>query len=146
MHVNCFFCTDSQRSLTPDDVENLEGLSYSDQISLLAKMCPDYYTIAKIMAKEKLLDVMNYEIAYSMTGDDCCFICQDKILYYEIRIKKIVLDSEVAAKYGKEILKMHFDCFVLHRNSHGQAYGFDMIPGFDTLQQNHQKIVKLMLP
>lgn len=91
-------------------------------------------------------DITNYGIEYSTSNDDYCFVCKEQIFRNELRIKKTVYDSDVAAQFGKEILWNHMHCFVIQRDLFKYELGGDKLPGFMTLQPAHQVIIREALP
>lgn len=60
----------------------------------------------------------------------------------EVRICKVVYDTEIGAKYGGQPLWHHVSCFAKQRNELLFFAGGESIPGFDTLKKEDQKIVK----
>lgn len=73
-------------------------------------------------------------------------MCNEQIVRNEIRIKKIVFDSDLGVKFGKEILRNHLHCFVFHRDLYAFKFSGEFLPGFGGLQQAHREIVKKALP
>lgn len=91
-------------------------------------------------------DITNFGIEYSTSNEDNCFICKEKIFRNEIRIKKTIYDSEVAAQFGKELLWNHMHCFVLQRDFFVFNFSGEKLPGFEALITSHQDIIREALP
>lgn len=114
-------------------------------------MDPKFETLARKRAAEAEepldpADITNFGIEYATSNDDNCFFCKEQILRNEIRIKKTVYDTDIAARFGKEILWNHMHCFVIQRNFYAFQLGGNTLPGFDMLQPAHQVIIKEALP
>lgn len=109
----------------------------------------DYEEFAKKQTSKKLPDsnaIANFEIEYSRSNDDPCFVCNDEITRNEIRIKKVVFDTEIARQFGREIRWNHLECFVMQRDMFGFLPSGVLLPGFDKLQEEHQRFIKECLP
>jgi poly [ADP-ribose] polymerase len=53
----------------------------------------------------------DYGIEYSANARAGCRGCELKIIKQEIRVKKVIYDSEVALKYGSQATWYHLECF-----------------------------------
>lgn len=88
----------------------------------------------------------DYGIEYSVSGRAGCCGCSQKIAKDDIRIKKVVYDTEVGMKYGGQPLWHHIDCFVAVRDELGYwASGADL-NGFKSLSKEDQAKVKKTIP
>lgn len=84
----------------------------------------------------------NFGIEYSISCEDQCVMCQEPIPRNELRIKKIVYDTEIAEKYGKEVQWNHYFCFIMQRDYYNFRLGGEMLPGFLNLQPEHQNFIR----
>lgn len=91
------------------------------------------------MTKEALRD---YGIEYAKSGRAECHGCEIKILKDEMRVKKVVFDTEVGMKYGGQPLWHHFECFAKLRTELGWFSGGEQLPGFAALKKDDQTKVK----
>lgn len=88
----------------------------------------------------------DYGIEYAKSGRAGCCGCSQKIANGDIRIKKVVYDTEVGMKYGGQPLWHHVDCFVKVRDELGYwASGADL-NGFKSLSKEDQAVVKKSVP
>lgn len=53
----------------------------------------------------------DFGVEYAASGRATCRGCEIKILKDEVRIKKVVFDTEVGMKYGGQPLWHHVECF-----------------------------------
>lgn len=150
-HEHCFFLKFKPQSR--DEIHNFEGLKYDDQLNILMKIdpssIPTLKKVAEKLAAEKSPnpnDIVTFGIEYSTANDQRCVACNENISRNEIRIKKIVYDSDIAVQFGKEIRWHHLHCFIEKRDSCGFVVGGYQLPGFQSLQTEHQKIVREALP
>lgn len=146
-HKQCFFVNHQLKCA--DQIANFEGIKYDDQLDVLTRIDPEFDKIAKKRAAEKPPDpaaITNYGIEYSTSNDDACHVCNEKIPRNELRIKKIVYDSDIGVQFGKEILWNHLHCFIFQRDLYAFKFGGEVLPGFDSLQPAHKAIVKDALP
>lgn len=63
----------------------------------------------------------------------------------DIRIKKIVFDTEVGMKFGGQALWHHVNCFASIRGDYGFYVGGEQLDGFRELSPEDKKIVKKAL-
>lgn len=150
-HKECFF--EQFKPHSRDEIANFEGLSYDDQLNILVRIDPSsILTLQKVVEKraaEKTPnpnDITNFSIEYSTTNDQPCFVCSENIFRNEIRIKKIVFDSDLAVRFGKEIRWNHLHCFIERRDLFGFEVSGCHLPGLETLQAENQMFVKEALP
>lgn len=90
--------------------------------------------------------ISNYSIEYSLSNEDHCNVCKENIPRNELRIKKIDYKSDIALKFGKEILWNHWHCFVMERERYGFKLSGSMLPGFESLQPAHMEVIRESLP
>lgn len=122
-------------------------MTYADQADIFAKIDPklrNKYEKIKIATEEPPdpNSLENFGIEYSISCEDMCAMCQELIPRNELRIKKVVYDTETAAKYGKEVLWNHYYCFIMQRDYYGFRLSGEMLPGFQTLRQEHQNEIR----
>lgn len=84
----------------------------------------------------------DFGVEYAKSGRAACCGCQQKIARDDLRIKKVVFDTEVGMKYGGQPLWHHVDCFVQLRNDLGFFAGGDVLPGYKDLEKEDQAIIK----
>lgn len=63
----------------------------------------------------------------------------------DIRIKKVLYDTEIGMKFGGQPKWHHLDCFVAVRHDYGFYVGGEMLEGFSGLSAEDKKIVKQKL-
>lgn len=146
-HNQCFF--DNHQPKFADQIENFEGIKYDDQLDILARMDPTFAIIAKKRAAQEPPDpaaITNYGIEYSTSNDDACHVCSEPICRNELRIKKIVFDTDIGVQFGKEILWNHLHCFIFNRDMYAFKFSGEILPGFEGLQPAHKEIIKEALP
>lgn len=148
-HKRCFLKTHTVNSR--DEFANFEGIDYDDQLKILLKIDKNanLEAIAVKRANKNPVEsssLQTFGVEYSSSADDKCWSCQEKFYRNEIRFKKIVFNSEVAAQYGKEIIWTHLDCFCLKREIFDFLHGGNRLPGYETLRPEHRKIIREALP
>lgn len=148
-HQECFLS--SHRVHSRDEFANFEGINYDDQLDILMKIDKNsnFEQIAYKRANEKPLkssDVNNFGVEYSTSSDDKCWVCKEQIMRTELRFKKTVYNSEIAAEFGKEILWNHLHCFIEKREIFDFIHGGNRLPGYDQLQSEHRQIIRDVLP
>ncbi|XP_028036394.1 poly [ADP-ribose] polymerase [Bombyx mandarina] len=84
----------------------------------------------------------DFKVEYSKSSRATCPECEIKICKDEIRICKILYDTEVGMKYGGQPRWHHLPCFVKCRNELLYFAGGENLPGFDDLKKADQIIVK----
>lgn len=88
----------------------------------------------------------DFGIEYSKSGRATCPGCQLKVSKDDVRVKKVVYDTEVGMKFGGQALWHHLECFAQIRNDLGWLEKGEMLPGFKALSAEDQKKVKTLLP
>lgn len=146
--MQCFF--ETQKVKFVNQIQNFESIKHKDQIFIIRQVDPefDYDNFVERQTKQKLPDnaITSFGIEYSRSNDDPCYICKDRILRNEVRIKKEAFDTEIARQFGKEIQWSHLECFVINRDMFGYNLSGVLLPGFEKLQAEHQRFVKECLP
>lgn len=79
---------------------------------------------------------------YSKSSRADCVGCHNKIMKEDIRVKRVVYDTEVGAKFGGQPLWHHLNCFASIRGDYGFYLGGDSLPGFGELSPGDKKLVK----
>jgi poly [ADP-ribose] polymerase 1 len=87
----------------------------------------------------------DFGIEYSVSSRAECVGCQNKIMKDDIRVKRIVYDTEVGAKFGGQALWHHLNCFVSIRGDYGFYLGGESLPGYSDLSSSDRKEVKKVL-
>jgi poly [ADP-ribose] polymerase 1 len=154
-HFDCFFV--KQRPKTVDEIEHFENISSDDQQRIRKKiedstgiLLPE--TSKGKKGKKRAADsqanaaaLKDFGIEYSVSSRAECVGCQNKIMKENIRVKKIVYDTEVGAKFGGQPLWHHLNCFVSIRGDYGFYLGGESLPGFENLSASDRKQVKKVL-
>lgn len=81
-----------------------------------------------------------------MSGRASCPGCFIKISKDEVRIKKVVHDTEVGMKFGGQALWHHVECFAQLRTELGWFESGDRLPGFKSLNKDDQATVMQHIP
>lgn len=84
----------------------------------------------------------DFGVEYSLSSRAECVGCQNKIMKEDIRVKKVVFDTEVGFKFGGQPLWHHLECFAKIRGDYGFYLGGDQLPGFSSLSPEDKKTVK----
>lgn len=84
----------------------------------------------------------DFGIEYSRSSRAECVGCQNKIMKEDVRVKKVVFDTEVGFKFGGQPLWHHLECFAKIRGDYGFYLGGDQLPGFSSLSPEDKKTVK----
>uniref|UniRef100_A0A182T6L0 PARP-type domain-containing protein n=1 Tax=Anopheles maculatus TaxID=74869 RepID=A0A182T6L0_9DIPT len=151
-HEDCFF--KKQRPTTEGDVANFEALRYEDQkkirdaIALFAKgVVP---AAGKGKGKKRSAaeaqSLKDFGVEYAASGRAMCRGCELKILKDEMRIKKVVYDTEVGMKYGGQPLWHHAECFAKLRSDLGYFEKAESLPGYRSMKPEDQSTLKKLLP
>lgn len=119
-HFKCFF--EKHRPKTADDIEHFENVSYDDQQKIRTKIEETTSILLPEVKGKKgkkraaesqsanAAALKDFGIEYSVSSRAECVGCQNKIMKEDIRIKKIVYDTEVGAKFGGQSLWHHLNC------------------------------------
>jgi poly [ADP-ribose] polymerase 1 len=147
-HSRCFFM--AHKVMLTNHIENFENIKYDDQLEIILKIDPNsaekFKKIAEKRENEASESYKNFGVEYANTNTDTCATCKEPIDRNELRIKKIVFDSDTAAKFGKEILWAHLHCFIFNRDQYDYLWDGKLLTGFNELQPAHQVIVEEALP
>lgn len=84
----------------------------------------------------------DFGIEYSVSSRAECVGCQNKIMKEDIRVKRVVYDTEVGMKFGGQPFWHHLNCFASIRGDYGYYLGGEDLPGFRDLSAADKKIVK----
>lgn len=87
----------------------------------------------------------DFGIEYSRSSKAECVGCQNKIVKEDIRVKRIVYDTEVGQRFGGQALWHHLNCFASIRGDYGFYLGAEDLPGFLELSAADQAIAKKAL-
>lgn len=86
--------------------------------------------------------IEDFRVTYSTTDDATCRGCHDKIVRGNICVKKVVYDTEVALKFGGQLLWFHMECFEKLRIELGWFLDGHRLPGlYDLFQEDRDKII-----
>lgn len=88
----------------------------------------------------------DFGVEYAVSGRASCPGCLIKISKDEVRIKKIVYDTEVGMKFGGQALWHHIECFAQLRSELGWFESGEYLPGFKSLSKDDQVAVKKHVP
>lgn len=97
---------------------------------------------SKAMAKL----INDFGIENAKSGRAACAGCQLKIAKDEVRIKKIVHDTEIGMKFGGQAIWHHVECFAQLRSELGWFETAEKLPGFNTLSKDDKQMVKKHIP
>ncbi|KAJ0180031.1 hypothetical protein K1T71_004622 [Dendrolimus kikuchii] len=125
-HMQCFF--KKQHPASSNDIDNFNKLTFDDQKK-----------IKEEIASSALKD---FKIEYSKSSRATCRHCEIKICKDEVRICKVVYDTEVGSKYGGQPLWHHVKCFAEEKDTLLYFAGGENLPGFNTLTKADQEMVK----
>ncbi|XP_037299289.1 poly [ADP-ribose] polymerase [Manduca sexta] len=149
-HENCFFL--KQRPKDIADIANFNTLKNSDQKNIKSKIENSSGLVLPAEKKGKgkkrgtadsnASALKDFSIEYSKSSRATCRHCDIKICKDEVRICKVVFDTEVGIKYGGQPLWHHVKCFAEQRNELLYFAGGQDLPGFKNLKKEDQAIVK----
>ncbi|XP_053681345.1 poly [ADP-ribose] polymerase [Anopheles nili] len=153
-HDDCFF--KKQRPKTEGDIAHFEALRYEDQKKVrdaIAKLAQGVIPVSgggkgkgKKRSASDALSLKDFGVEYAASGRAMCRGCEQKILKDEMRIKKIVYDTEVGMKYGGQPLWHHAECFAKVRSDLGYFDKAESLPGFRSMKHEDQAQLKEWLP
>lgn len=63
------------------------------------------------MSKAQAQLINDFGVEYAKSGRAMCAGCEIKIIKDEVRIKKIVHDTEIGMKFGGQSIWHHVECF-----------------------------------
>jgi poly [ADP-ribose] polymerase 1 len=84
----------------------------------------------------------DFGVEYSKSSRAECVGCNGKIMKEDLRVKKVVYDTEVGMKFGGQPKWHHLECFVSVRHDYGFYVGGESLPGFNSLSAADKKKVK----
>lgn len=90
--------------------------------------------------------IKDFGIEYAKTGRAACAGCHLKIPKDEVRIKKVLYDTEVGMKFGGQAIWHHVECFAQLRSELGWFESADKLPGYDTLSTDDKEIAVKHIP
>lgn len=93
-------------------------------------------------AEESNVALKDFGIEYAVSNRAECVGCQNKIMKEDIRVKRVVYDTEVGIKFGGQPLWHHLNCFASIRGDYGYYLGGEDLPGFRSLSAADKIIVK----
>lgn len=83
----------------------------------------------------------DFKIDNAKSSRSTCRGCEEKIVKDELRISKKDYESESARRYGGQDRWHHVECFLKLRNELGFFESGNMIPGFELLSKDDQRLV-----
>ncbi|XP_055693222.1 poly [ADP-ribose] polymerase [Lutzomyia longipalpis] len=151
-HSTCFF--EKQRPASEGDISGFASLRTEDQDFIskeIAKLNGPGTSGTSGKGKGKKRGAENtllkdFGVEYSKSDRATCCGCQQKILKAEVRIKKVVYDTEIGMKFGGQPLWHHVECFAKCRGELMYFTTGDQLPGFNTLSKEDKAAVKKALP
>lgn len=153
-HEECFF--KKQRPTTYSDISNFNKLKHDDQVRIKAAIenntgivLPDDNKGKKGKGKKRAAEsdatsngaLKDFRVEYAKSSRASCRRCEIKICKDEVRICKVVFDTEVGSKYGGQPLWHHVRCFNEERSNLLYFAGGESLPGIKTLTKEDQKMV-----
>ncbi|GBP32813.1 Poly polymerase [Eumeta japonica] len=151
-HEECFFS--KQRPKSVDDIGKFNTLTHSDQkrlTSVIGDLSSGVVMPIENKSKGKGTKrgnsdnnaaLKDFAIEYSKSSRATCKVCDIKICKDEVRICKIVYDTEVGQKFGGQPLWHHVNCFAEARSELLYMAGGENLPGYKSLKKEDQKMVK----
>lgn len=152
-HEECFF--NKQRPTTAADIGNFNVLKLADQKRIKEKIenstgivMPTVKGKGKGKGAKRTADaasasaLKDFKVEYSKSSRAACRLCEIKICKDEVRVAKVVFDTEVGAKYGGQPLWHHVQCFAQQRSELLYFAGGEDLPGFKSLKKDDQAMVK----
>lgn len=136
-HYECFF--EMYRPKSTNDIDQLKSIKYEDQQKICEKV--ESFSLKKRKADADVCATLkDFGVEYSASDVQC--VCCSKIMEGDIRIKKIVYDTEV----GRQTLWHHSGCFARIRGDYGFYPGADQLPGFSDLSAENQDYLNIVIP
>lgn len=124
-HENCFFA--KQRPSTTGDIDGFNLLRTEDQKRISDQVSKHASAVAQPStsnggkkgkkrpaddnAKMTAVASKDFGIEYAVSSRAECRGCEIKIPKGEIRIKKVVYDTEIGMKFGGQATWHHYECF-----------------------------------
>lgn len=124
-HENCFFV--KQRPTTTGDIEGFNSLRMEDQKKISDKISQNSSVIAQpsssnggkkgkkrpadTNAKMTEVATKDFGVEYAVSSRAECRGCEIKISKGEVRIKKVLYDTEIGMKHGGQATWYHYECF-----------------------------------
>ncbi|CAG9783197.1 unnamed protein product [Diatraea saccharalis] len=155
-HEDCFF--EKQRPTTHADIGNFNKLRSEDQKNVKARIEENSGVVvpegsgskgkkgkgtkrAASSAAPATGALRDFAVEYSKSSRATCKHCDIKICKDEVRICKVVFDTEIGAKHGGQPLWHHVKCFNEARAELLYFAGGESLPGIKTLSKEDQKMV-----
>lgn len=148
----CFF--EKHRPKSTDEMDHFEDIRYEDQEVIRKKVVELGGMLLPSTSKGKKgkkraaepdaseVALRDFGIEYSVSSRAECVGCQNKIMKEDIRVKRVVYDTEVGMKFGGQPFWHHLNCFASIRGDYGYYLGGEDLPGFSDLSAADKKIVK----
>lgn len=124
-HEKCFFV--KQRPATTGDIGGFDTLRMEDQKRIADQIATNASVIAQPStskggkkgkkrpadadAKMTVAATKDFGIEYAVSSRAECRGCEIKISKGEVRIKKVLFDTEIGMKYGGQASWHHYECF-----------------------------------
>lgn len=155
--MSCFF--QKHRPTSIGEIEHFENIRYEDQKTIREKV----ETLGGILLPEpkkkgkkrkasddgastsKVAILRDFGVEYAKSSRATCVGCGNLIMKEEIRIKRVVYDTEVGQKFGGQPLWHHVDCFNKIKGDYNYYLGGADLPGFRDLSPADQKNVKQVI-
>lgn len=149
-HFDCIFKSKPIKSA--DHIEHFEEIEYSDQVKIMEKIDPNFKNgeIArkKIAETDKTKAITNYgvECMPELSDRGNCSTCGIEFWANDLIVMRIVFDSRVARRHGRDIKWNHLVCFAEKRGYLRYDLCGRDLPGFDKLDRDDQALVNAILP
>lgn len=84
----------------------------------------------------------DFGVEYAVSSRSTCPACELKISKDEVRIKKVLHDTEIGMKFGGQASWHHVECFAQLRSELGWYASGEDLPGFKQLSKEDKAVVK----
>ncbi|XP_037073152.1 poly [ADP-ribose] polymerase 1-like [Pollicipes pollicipes] len=146
-HFACFF--KKQRPKAVADIAHFESLRFDDQEKIREKIgaaagagdASGGGSKAKAKAADKMA-LKDFLTEYAKSGAAKCRKCEEKIPKGDVRVGKMVFDTDRARAYGPYQGWHHVECFVQQRGELEFFEEASKLPGFKTLSKEDQHMLR----
>lgn len=97
-------------------------------------------------SKEMAMLINDFGIEYAKSGRASCAGCHQKIPKDEVRIKKMLHDTEIGMKFGGQAIWHHVECFAQLRSELQWFETAEKLPGFKGLSKEDKENTKKHIP
>ncbi|XP_031638339.1 poly [ADP-ribose] polymerase-like [Contarinia nasturtii] len=140
-HQICFFKT--RLPQTEAAFDGFAKLRYIDQLAIKENLGTVEYEPIKLKQPAKLPD---FYVEYARSGKASCEGCQKKICEREIRIMKVIIDTNRETAIDGKATWYHVVCFARARSQLGWPHSAELLPGFKRLSDYDKETIKNQIP